>query len=726
MDFSPIQTNERFASPNQNYTNALGVHFDNSGAVALAKQNVRSIGAVDAQIEQARDMYDSGKVLEANNEYNRLMSEGTMELMQKKQEKALNVVDEYDKLHQKTLETVRKKYGQFINYGKAGQAFNIFTEKDNNTRRQNMVKYQWEQTDAYHDTQFLNQLASCNQMILEGQGDNASIDGAFNRGKDLIATRYANYGKEMRELKERQFKNELVGNALQFAINTEDYKRMEEIIARYKGSVDSKTLSTIVGLVSKRRKSAGDLAFHEKMYANLGAYATPDQIKEYVRTHFTPAVSGRRGGNTPFDMAFKAIGGQESGGNYEAENERTGAYGKYQIMPDNWSSWAQEAGLSADAPQTPENQEIVARYKLNDYYNKYGAEGMCVGWYAGEVNASRWKDGMPTALGEDGEYSWDAPQGNGDEPSIREYVESVMGRAGGSMEYTDEMKEADLMDAEAKALKFYAERQAETSKTQSILLSEGFLEQDKLKVNGVTDPEAYDAIAMKYGCINGTTDDHVLVPLQKYGAKLREAASGKGGSGRKDPFLKEQIRQMLFAGYSDSDIYNYIFENGGSTEDVEMVRNYREGKGEFAEKWSAIKDKAKYLYQGDMEDFEMRFAESCRRSESIERDYVAEHNRQPSQDERLAWVLDGMFHPSILIDEGMFGFNNTVENRLSNGQYFDRGVIGEPTYDRSTGKFKVLLSNGVTYELTKEQFERVVNGATVQEVIAEDGGYIDG
>ncbi|MBQ6006594.1 MAG: hypothetical protein IJL14_10160 [Selenomonadaceae bacterium] len=66
---------------------------------------------------------------------------------------------------------------------------------------------------------------------------------------------------------------------------------------------------------------------------------------------------------------MRAISGQESGseeGDYNAVNSRTNATGRFQIMPENWSSWAQDAGLSADAPMTPENQNLVARNKMQE------------------------------------------------------------------------------------------------------------------------------------------------------------------------------------------------------------------------------------------------------------------------------------------------------------------------------------------------------------------------
>lgn len=116
---------------------------------------------------------------------------------------------------------------------------------------------------------------------------------------------------------------------------------------------------------------------------------------------------------------INAIAGQESGGNYNAENGDTGAYGKYQIVPSNWPSWAEEAGIGADAPRTPENQEIVARFKLGQYYDKYGARGAAIAWYGGEGALNYSEEALNRKQGDNGEY-----------PSINEYADEVLGRMG--------------------------------------------------------------------------------------------------------------------------------------------------------------------------------------------------------------------------------------------------------------------------------------------------------
>ena len=80
------------------------------------------------------------------------------------------------------------------------------------------------------------------------------------------------------------------------------------------------------------------------------------------------------------DSFLHAISKQESGGRYDARNA-SGAYGKYQIMPANWPAWAAKYIGSANAPQTPDNQEKVARGKMTDLYNWLGSWSAVAYWW---------------------------------------------------------------------------------------------------------------------------------------------------------------------------------------------------------------------------------------------------------------------------------------------------------------------------------------------------------
>lgn len=109
---------------------------------------------------------------------------------------------------------------------------------------------------------------------------------------------------------------------------------------------------------------------------------------------------------------MRALGIQESGGNYGAVNKGSGALGKYQVMPGNVSSWSKQAlGHSISTSQFLHNsnmQEQIVRSIFGNYYNKYGTRGALSAWYSGDPN--RWKDKSHVSSG----------------PSVADYVNQVL------------------------------------------------------------------------------------------------------------------------------------------------------------------------------------------------------------------------------------------------------------------------------------------------------------
>lgn len=123
---------------------------------------------------------------------------------------------------------------------------------------------------------------------------------------------------------------------------------------------------------------------------------------------------------------MSAISGEESGGNSSAVNKDTGAAGTFQIMPGNWSQWSADAGMPG-APFTPQNQQIVAAQKMQEYYNQFHSwQAVAVAWYAGPQTAAQY-------VADPTNPAWDKPQySNGNQyPSINSYVGTVIGKMGG-------------------------------------------------------------------------------------------------------------------------------------------------------------------------------------------------------------------------------------------------------------------------------------------------------
>jgi hypothetical protein len=113
----------------------------------------------------------------------------------------------------------------------------------------------------------------------------------------------------------------------------------------------------------------------------------------------TQAVGNPMGSGGPaVDRLFKAITGQESGGQ-NLVNPHSGALGIGQVMPSNVRAWSKEALGYEISPQQFKNdvnlQRKIVHFKLNQYYqeglSKTGSEQEAVRyaaakWYSGNGN----------------------------------------------------------------------------------------------------------------------------------------------------------------------------------------------------------------------------------------------------------------------------------------------------------------------------------------------------
>ncbi len=106
-----------------------------------------------------------------------------------------------------------------------------------------------------------------------------------------------------------------------------------------------------------------------------------------------PAVGTSASAPPNIDRFLYALGRVESGGRYTARNASSGAYGKYQIMPASWAGWARAYLGSSSAPQTPKNQETVARRKVTALYNWLDVWPTVAHWWltgSSQRNAKLW------------------------------------------------------------------------------------------------------------------------------------------------------------------------------------------------------------------------------------------------------------------------------------------------------------------------------------------------
>lgn len=167
-----------------------------------------------------------------------------------------------------------------------------------------------------------------------------------------------------------------------------------------------------------------------------GDATTPDAAGNAARPAITPfsisedpASQGPAPASQGVDQFAQAIGGQESGGAadpYALKANSAGAEGKYQVVASNWPTWAREAGLGPAAAKTPANQERVAKFKMQQYYNQLGSwDAVAVAWYAGPGAAQEWLKNPQASR-----FTRKQTSGHSTYPSINDYVSQVSARMG--------------------------------------------------------------------------------------------------------------------------------------------------------------------------------------------------------------------------------------------------------------------------------------------------------
>ena len=128
-------------------------------------------------------------------------------------------------------------------------------------------------------------------------------------------------------------------------------------------------------------------------------------------------------------LYLEALKEKESSGDYQVLHNpsiitdintgkpiRVQALGAYGILDINWDVWSKQAGLEGADWHDPKAQDIVARFKVQEYFNKYNSwDLVSIAWFAGSKKADR--------VMNNGESNLDKTDNTGQ--SIQEYVNAM-------------------------------------------------------------------------------------------------------------------------------------------------------------------------------------------------------------------------------------------------------------------------------------------------------------
>lgn len=635
-----------------------------------------AIGAWSKVIAQKQEEDDKQSILQAMDAYNK----GRFEIMYNADNGVMNTVagaaDGIDKKYGESMKKLRSDVlgGVKLNNAKNRIALEGMMNSSDFEGYKQVATHQYKQAEVKKDLLLSNNLQNNIEMV---QQNPASIDEAFATNALMISLRYSGPqgSEELVEAKIRQANGLIVNAAITTSMDADNYDQARQILDKYGHFLSPSQRENISKGINASAELKKEMALANSLYAQYG-----DNIEAAWK-----AIDGMKfGANIDNKEDFyKAVAAQESDGDYNATNSRTGAFGKYQIMPENWASWAKEAGLGENAEMSPENQEVVAKYKLGQYFDKYGAEGALVAWYAGEQNARRWVNGEKDAIGENGQhYSWDAPQGAGDEPSIREYVNSSLSKGSSAVDDVGEYRRKE------KIKQFYTRQMNDKKRLENARierLSEAFsVDAYKMASEGkVTYEQAIAEARKRAGA------DEKLLTHYTNSCDLWYKMKGRKTSGSVNKAelatQKAVALEMLKSGnFKNSDEYAiYVSTIEGVTEkDVfdakQDYKDWREGKGKFSypNLDKLITDTMKGLSIPKDQEKTYKLALTQCSGEDIAQ-FVMDHKRPPT----LREAMDIVQKNTQIVSVGEFVRNDTFWGKIG----FSTGVEMTPIEMRQLG-----------------------------------------
>ena len=266
------QSNGEFTQKASRITNVQPVY---SGAAAKANQEI--INTVTAGASKMYERIQTAHVMRANNEYNLKMNELKSDLMQNKQEKALDNDKLYAEGREKIMGEVLKNNHL---HGLAKDAFINTVEKDWVGQQAEMNKYVYMEGEQYQDTQLYNQLANGLQQVSEGYQDVNLVERNIRRGDSWIAARYNDYGQEEIMKRQNEWHSKVYGDAITAAITAKDYDMAEEILKTSDAFLKPELKSKIKKAIKTKRQDDEQTALFNKLYSEGDYMSALEEVRK--------------------------------------------------------------------------------------------------------------------------------------------------------------------------------------------------------------------------------------------------------------------------------------------------------------------------------------------------------------------------------------------------------------------------------------------------------------
>lgn len=267
MAIDIFQVGAQLGAPASKVSN---VRYDNSGQQAVIREAAQTGRIIQAGVEHVREQIIRTDVLQTNNEYVKRTNELRMQLMQKKEKGALDIVSEYEAGERKIRSELMAQSPQSVRYGKGAMLFDYSAQQTDTANRRALNQYRAQQFEAWQNTTFANSINSSVQKAVLSPNDPAVIADVQKEIDYAINSRYGAYGRERLDLEYRKWTGVLGQALIDRSYANGDINTAEAYVEKYGPYMDPGVTSAYAKNVYARKQEERQFKMGQSLYATFG------------------------------------------------------------------------------------------------------------------------------------------------------------------------------------------------------------------------------------------------------------------------------------------------------------------------------------------------------------------------------------------------------------------------------------------------------------------------
>lgn len=268
MAIDIFQVGAQLGAPASKVSN---VRYDNSGQQAVARESSQTGRIIQAGVEQVREQIIRTDVLQANNEYVKRTNDLRMQLMQKKEKGALDIVGEYEAGERKIRSELMAQSPQSVKYGKGAMLFDYSTQQTDNANRRVLGQYRAQQFEAWQNTTYENNQNQITTTLMQNPNDPQALKDAVNKTIFSVEDIFGTYGEERVELETNKALGRLGTAVIKQAIVNQDYTESKRLVRYFNDVLTPDQRNSFNDTINQKEKLEDNYIMAKQLLEQFGS-----------------------------------------------------------------------------------------------------------------------------------------------------------------------------------------------------------------------------------------------------------------------------------------------------------------------------------------------------------------------------------------------------------------------------------------------------------------------